>query len=380
MVPVLIDNIFLVPGSLEGTDVVLPASFLPNVGLEVEEVVPAALAGVRGPLITHVVLLRPKGWQTAVKRAPKIKSWDDVQRVVQHLFFQDFESVVVLVLNASGKLMAIHEASSGGQHSAVVDERHAVKVAALVGGSAVVIVHNHPSGNPEPSAPDLALTAGMTKSFDLLGICLLDHVIVSSSGRAHSLLKTGDVEERRKGSGGDERERQYSASSAHSSADAQIELRSATPEGFLRRLWGGHAKLVVRTGLVPGRMPNEIVDRSKSAVRVLKKMGLSEGDLVVIGLDGANNMRGARVVSLARLVKTSDQLARDALGFLLSLSASASVLGYMIEEDLTNEKVVSLSRWIVPLALDIGLLMPCVDIVVIDGSGKSLSFQEASML
>jgi DNA repair protein RadC len=50
------------------------------------------------------------------------------------------------------------------------------------GASAAILVHNHPSGAPEPSADDLTLTERLAQAGELLGIALLDHVIVAAEG------------------------------------------------------------------------------------------------------------------------------------------------------------------------------------------------------
>ena len=55
-------------------------------------------------------------------------------------------------------------------------------VGAIVGGLATVLVHNHPSGDPEPSEEDLSITKRLVEAGELLGISVLDHVIVASRG------------------------------------------------------------------------------------------------------------------------------------------------------------------------------------------------------
>jgi DNA repair protein RadC len=52
----------------------------------------------------------------------------------------------------------------------------------LASAASIVLVHNHPSGDPEPSEEDLSITKRLTEAGDLLGIGVLDHVIVASRG------------------------------------------------------------------------------------------------------------------------------------------------------------------------------------------------------
>ena len=65
-----------------------------------------------------------------------------------------------------------------------------VRVSVLNACAAFVLVHNHPSGDPQPSADDVALTERVARAGDLLGIRLLDHVIVAADGYA-SFLDNG---------------------------------------------------------------------------------------------------------------------------------------------------------------------------------------------
>jgi DNA repair protein RadC len=88
-------------------------------------------------------------------------------------------------------LIGCHEVSRGSVDSTPVEPREVFKAAVLVNASAIVLVHNHPSGDPSPSAADLALTARIREAGELLGIELLDHVIIGHDGRYASLQGMG---------------------------------------------------------------------------------------------------------------------------------------------------------------------------------------------
>ena len=60
--------------------------------------------------------------------------------------------------------------------------REIFKAAILANAAGVVLVHNHPSGDPEPSEEDLSITKRLVEAGELLGIGVLDHVIVASRG------------------------------------------------------------------------------------------------------------------------------------------------------------------------------------------------------
>jgi DNA repair protein RadC len=61
----------------------------------------------------------------------------------------------------------------------------------LASAAALVVAHNHPSGDPEPSAEDIALTRRLVSAGTLLGIEVLDHVILGEDGRHVSLKERG---------------------------------------------------------------------------------------------------------------------------------------------------------------------------------------------
>jgi DNA repair protein RadC len=88
------------------------------------------------------------------------------------------ESVYVLLLNARNRLLGIHEISMGGVTKTVVEPVRVFQAAMLSNASAIVMVHNHPSGSPEPSSEDVALARRVQDLGEQLGIKMLDFVIV----------------------------------------------------------------------------------------------------------------------------------------------------------------------------------------------------------
>ena len=77
--------------------------------------------------------------------------------------------------------------------SSLVHPRETFKPAILGGAAAIVLAHNHPSGDPEPSAEDVALTRRLVSAGTLLGIEVLDHVIIGEAGRFVSLKERGVI-------------------------------------------------------------------------------------------------------------------------------------------------------------------------------------------
>jgi DNA repair protein RadC len=77
-------------------------------------------------------------------------------------------------------------------NASIVHPREVFKPAVIGSSAAVVLVHNHPSGDPEPSEEDLSITKRLVQAGELLGITVLDHVIVAGRGvvslRARQML------------------------------------------------------------------------------------------------------------------------------------------------------------------------------------------------
>jgi DNA repair protein RadC len=88
------------------------------------------------------------------------------------------ERFLVLCLDARHGLLRLQPVSLGTARAALVHPRDVFAPAVRAGAVGVVVVHNHPSGDPRPSPEDLALTERLRQAGELLGIEVLDHVIV----------------------------------------------------------------------------------------------------------------------------------------------------------------------------------------------------------
>ncbi|EPJ5824421.1 DNA repair protein RadC [Pseudomonas aeruginosa] len=96
----------------------------------------------------------------------------------------EHEVFSVLFLDTQHRLIEYREMFHGTIDSAEVHPREVVKEALRLNAAALVISHNHPSGNPEPSAADRALTRRLKDALGLVGVRVLDHVIVAGSTTA----------------------------------------------------------------------------------------------------------------------------------------------------------------------------------------------------
>lgn len=94
----------------------------------------------------------------------------------------DVEKFWVLCLNRKNRLMKRVEVSSGTATQALAGPREVFREALLEGAVGIVCVHNHPSGDPLPSAPDIHATRLLREGARVVGVELIDHVIVGEAG------------------------------------------------------------------------------------------------------------------------------------------------------------------------------------------------------
>lgn len=90
----------------------------------------------------------------------------------------DREYFVVLLLDQKYRINALNLVSVGTLISALVHSREVFKPAVIASAAALVLAHNHPSGDPEPSREDVELTRRLVSAGELLGIDVLDHIVI----------------------------------------------------------------------------------------------------------------------------------------------------------------------------------------------------------
>ncbi len=122
-------------------------------------------------------------------RSPK----DAATIITDYLRGADREHFVGLYLNSANGLITLHTISVGTLNSSLVHPREVFKMSLMVNAAAVIVGHNHPSGNIEPSKEDIEITRQLADSGKILGIPLHDHVIVSGGNRYTSFAERGLV-------------------------------------------------------------------------------------------------------------------------------------------------------------------------------------------
>jgi len=115
----------------------------------------------------------------------QITSSDQAQKFIKR-FYQDdltiYESFYILLLDRNNQTIGYAKISQGGVAGTVVDPKIVAQYAVDSLSSAVILAHNHPSGNKKPSQSDIALTKKVRDGLKLLDIATLDHVILTEEG------------------------------------------------------------------------------------------------------------------------------------------------------------------------------------------------------
>ena len=158
------------------------------------EAEPGALAKVPGmgeasaAALKAVALAARRMARSEVANRPVISNWnaliDYLSTDMAHL---TVERVRVLYLDSKNRLVQDHHVGDGSIDEAAIHPREVIRRGLDLGAAALILVHNHPSGSPEPSRADIAITRRIAEAGRLLGIGVHDHVIIGQG--SHVSLK-----------------------------------------------------------------------------------------------------------------------------------------------------------------------------------------------
>lgn len=150
---------------------------------------PAALMRVSGmgetgaAALKAVALAARRMARSQVLEKPVLASW---QALIDYLAIDmahlTVERVRILYLDARNRLIDDHHFGDGSIDEAAIHPREVIRRAMDLGAAALILVHNHPSGNPEPSRADIQITKRIAEAGRLLGIAVHDHVIIGREG------------------------------------------------------------------------------------------------------------------------------------------------------------------------------------------------------
>ena len=127
-------------------------------------------------------------YQKKVKNRPKITSSKDAYSFLKDLYNENekdyLEESFLLLLNRRNGIIGWRKLSSGGTSGCIIDPKLVFTIALKTGASGIILSHNHPSGNTEPSNSDKKITRQLADAGKLLGIPVLDHIIIGDGYRS----------------------------------------------------------------------------------------------------------------------------------------------------------------------------------------------------
>lgn len=98
-------------------------------------------------------------------------------------------------LNVRNQIEYVELVSLGILDQSVVHPREVFRFAIMKAVASIILIHNHPSGDPEPSAPDLAITDQLCKAGKIMGIEVIDHLILGAQEKYYSFKVEGKIQD-----------------------------------------------------------------------------------------------------------------------------------------------------------------------------------------
>ena len=130
---------------------------------------------------------------SARARVEAVHSPEDAARfAMPRLRFEQREHFAVMLLNRKNHILAMHDISIGSLSSSIVHPREVFRAAIRYAAAAMIVLHNHPSGDPTPSREDIAVTRRLVRAGELLDIPVLDHIIIGDN-KFHSFKEKGMI-------------------------------------------------------------------------------------------------------------------------------------------------------------------------------------------
>ena len=129
----------------------------------------------------RTVLVKEKGINYECQKMDSPKEISLMLKKLLHMDELAEEHVYLIALNNSCKVLGMFFLSKGTICTSLVSPREVFLRAALIGAVQIILVHNHPSGNPVPSECDMELTKRLKDCGELLNICLADHIIIGQN-------------------------------------------------------------------------------------------------------------------------------------------------------------------------------------------------------
>lgn len=114
--------------------------------------------------------------------ADEIKAPEDAIKHIAHLKYEQQEHFVIQTLNSVNQVIRTHKITTGLVNQTPAHAREVFVKAIEDRAVSIIVAHNHPSGNTDPSPDDICLTKSLLNAGKILGIPVIDHIIISKSG------------------------------------------------------------------------------------------------------------------------------------------------------------------------------------------------------
>ena len=143
--------------------------------------------------IIAAVNLGQRIYKSNIKSKLKITSPEDVYNAFSsEMCFLKREEFRVILLNTKNSVISTELISIGSLNSSIVHPREVFNKAIKKNSASVILIHNHPSGNPSPSKEDLVITRRLIEAGNIIGIKVLDHIIIGH-GKFYSLKENDEM-------------------------------------------------------------------------------------------------------------------------------------------------------------------------------------------
>lgn len=160
-----------------------------------EDQVAARRSVTPGPVLASAVKYRLRTVTFRVSEPGELTATPEAaERVLRAIFADldgDREHMVVLALNARNRIVGFKEVASGTETTCSISPTSIFRTALALGGVAIILAHNHPSGDPDPSPDDRATTQRCVEAGKNLGIDVRDHIVLGASSSWLSFRRRG---------------------------------------------------------------------------------------------------------------------------------------------------------------------------------------------
>ncbi|MEB6550156.1 DNA repair protein RadC [Heyndrickxia sporothermodurans] len=143
--------------------------------------------------IFEIVRIKQIVKETDMKRKTIRSPEEAAEIAAEFIGDEDREVFLVMCLNTKNEVIAVNRCHIGSINMSVVHPREVVKVAFLNNSTSLIVAHNHPSYNCEPSSEDIQMTRRLVEVGEIVGVPILDSLIVSGNGNYTSLKEKGYI-------------------------------------------------------------------------------------------------------------------------------------------------------------------------------------------